>query len=151
MPVTPNLAFWRMLGPDKKILPSRLSPPSVETGLCCGCFGSSCKVLVGKLEQFSYRLRQKCKKWTCDVSAARGAGDEMSVCVWCSGQKCWEMSLVLTFFEEFQFSSRFIPLYPIPLLKRHRNSRPSHQHLLGYCLGICVTLEKSCSELNMFV
>lgn len=85
--------FGRMFGPGKKSLPSRSSPPSVETGLCCGCFGNSCKVLVGKLEQFSYRLMQKCKKLTCEVSAARGCrGRDVS------GQKCWEVSLVPTFF-----------------------------------------------------
>lgn len=48
-----------MLGPGSKTLPKTLNPPSVETGLC---FGSSCKVLLGKLEQFFYRLMQKCKK-----------------------------------------------------------------------------------------
>lgn len=64
MPVTPNLAFffWRMLDPGKKTLPNRLSSPSVEVQL---------ESAVGKLEQFIYRLMQKCKKWTCEVSAGK--------------------------------------------------------------------------------
>lgn len=88
-----------MLGPGKKTLPKRSSPPSVETGLCCVCFGSSCKVFVGKLEQFFYRLKQKCEKWICEVSAASGCrGWDVSVClvVWAKmlgGESCSHLFL----------------------------------------------------------
>lgn len=40
-------------------------------------------------------------------------------------------SLALTPFSKMlEFPSTFIELYLAPLLKGHRNARPSHQHLL---------------------
>lgn len=138
MPVTPNFVFLENAWPGQEEFTKQIVTHLLWV-LC---------ELVGKSAVF---LQINAKMWKMDMWGVCSKRGERSLCVWWSGQKCWEVSLALTFSWGASILFHIHCPLPIPFLKRHRNARPPHQHLLGYCLGICVTLEKSCSGLSMFV
>lgn len=68
------------------------------------------------------------------MSAARWCrrGRDVCACLGVPGRNAGEAGALLShlFPRGCQFPFTFIDRYPIPLLKRHRNARPSYQHLL---------------------
>lgn len=95
MPVTPNLAlFLENSSPRQGDFTKQIEPTFCWDRAVLWVLWEQLQSAC--LEQFSYRLMQKCRKldmW--GVCSKRGQGMR---CLCVSGQECWKVSLVLTFF-----------------------------------------------------